>query len=128
MSTSEVWHAVRTAYVQVNGGEGENLSGMLQGVIIPLERVMLARPPLTDRNGRDTGNMHARRFPPSGAGEYGPDGKGATAPSYEEAMRRTSDLESTLSAATNTIVQAKTNSEKYKAARQANWEKRQAKR
>ena len=42
VSTSEVWHAIRTAYVQVNGGEGENLSGMLQGVITPLARVMLA--------------------------------------------------------------------------------------
>jgi hypothetical protein len=50
--SSDVWHAVKTAHVEVNGGEGENLSGMLQGINTPLARAMLARPPFGDRNGR----------------------------------------------------------------------------
>ena len=89
---------------------------------------MLARPPLGDRNGRDTGYMQARQLPPSGAGEGGPDGKGTTDPSYNDALRRITDLEGKLAAATNTIAQTKAIAEKFTASRQANWEKRQAKR
>ena len=78
---------------------------------------MLARPLLGDRNGRDAFNMQAqgRQFP-----KFGP----------EDAMRKISELESKLAAATNRIVQSKANSEKHKAALhclQANWEKQNAK-
>ena len=126
VTTSEVWQAVRTAYVQVNGGEGENLSGMLQGFVTLIARAMLARPPLGDRNGRDTGYVQGRQLPSSGAGEGGPDGKSETALSHNEALRRLADTESQLAAANNTIAQTRANAEKFKASRKADFEKRQA--
>jgi hypothetical protein len=121
ITASDVWHAVKTAYVEVNGGEGENLSGMLQGLNTPLTRVMLARPPLGDRNGRDGAYMQTQGRPPDAQ-------KATMIPTIEDAMRTISELRTELAAATNTIVQSKTNSEKFKAIRQANWEKRNAKR
>ena len=120
ISMSQVWHAIRTAYVEVNGGEGENLAGMLAGVCTPIARAMMARPPLGDRNGRDVAMTSQKH------------GNGTTTSTlevrFEEALRTINDLTGKLAAATNTITQSKMASEKHKASRQANWEKRQAKR
>ena len=74
----------------------------MQGINTPLTRVMLARPPLGDRNGRDGGYMQTQGRPPDAQ-------KAITIPTIEEAMRTISELRTELAAATNQFRKVQSN-------------------
>jgi hypothetical protein len=105
MTMNLIWHPVRTAFVEVNGGEGEDITSMLACIFPQSARTMLAQGslPFADRNGRDGALPTAK---PSNL-------------DLEKALKIITDLKGQLSAKDNMIAQTKNANEKHKAARHA---------
>ena len=93
---------IRNAHVDINGGDGENLANLLSSVIPPTTRTLLAQ---------------GRPQVASGTG-------GANTITIEEALKTISELKVQLTARDHTIAQSKANSERYKAVRKENWERK----